>query len=554
MTRRYSVNLTNFGSGAAATSAVAKPSRPISGLFVGLYDGIGGPLLLDATPRLVTGEFVSDEHGYAEFLFSVEMELEEQFRLFDVLNRAYTVINWQGLNVYEGQIDSVETDDDALKLTAFGLQSETGLKEYIGVFTKNKSADLKAFSKEEFATFNKDLFIFDNDGRMYMALKKNAVYRSNNDALAVYWDVPSGSERLFTELVVGVGAYRLPPNWRIRLFASDADSLLSNTIISDQTSAGGTNNFVLYDWSFSATPRARVGLQVYNVSGTDFTNGQEDGYYYFQFPMFALTVAAGINAGALAGHMIDFVAGQKKLTSAKVLVDPFALYLFDGVYEDMTPAEILDDLAIVGTDEQAPVEWGVFNHRTLHFRKRGSDGRDLYIDVSSLKLRRTLAGLVNQTYAVYQDADGRTLRTAAASDVNSETVNNITVRRAVPVTTSNITVAEAARDTALRAKKDAVIQAQVGFSELFDAGQAVLPNFMARPGDVITARSLPLTSDYVQQFLRRFMLSETRYNLMTDELKITPENSTPDMTYSLAKVIRPLARRGGVTDIEKKSR
>src|SRR5690606_29921709 len=120
-------------------------------------------------------------------------------------------------------------------------------------------------------------------------------------------------------------------------------------------------------------------------------------------------VAGDVLASDIAAALVAYVNGinGNQLSASDSLIEPTTTDLYDEIYEDEYPADILDRLALLHG-----YEWAVWEGRRLAFREKGSAARAWYVDATRiLDLQRSLDSVRNSAYGIYRDADGRTLRT-----------------------------------------------------------------------------------------------------------------------------------------------
>lgn len=536
MARKYGVNITNFGSGAASTASAAVPGRAFAGLFVGIFNGPNGPLLLDATTFIRDGDFATDENGYADANLTLELSLIEQVRVFDAPGLRHVRISWNGITAYEGRLQSVKLRGVTVTLTAFGYRAALGDIPLTGPFSVSDVNGFKSVDKETLSGQNKDKYQEDRNNRLYATLKKNQSYVSAGDAYYAYIDVPDGSANQW-KYVTARFTYNLPPNWRVRYIATDTS--FASPVSSDITTTGGAAGPTTFTLDLSATPRDRLGVQVYNNSGSTFTNGQDDGVYFVQLDNIRVTSSdATVYADDVVDRLVSFINGinPTQLQASTALIQSPAVDLSNAVYEDTYPKDILNALITRGDTNVPPRvwEWGVWDNRYLHFRPRGANARELFVDVIDPQVERTLGGLTNSYYAVYRDASGRTLRTDVVTDNNSVTKYGVTIRGKAQSDDTSVATAENVAKTYLEEYSTPVPRAEINFENIYDASGNLFPPFLVRSGDNTTMRNVSHTSGETLNRARKFRVKRTRYNLMTHQLQIVPENDLPTLETMLA--------------------
>jgi len=242
----------------------------------------------------------------------------------------------------------------------------------------------------------------------------------------------------------------------------------------------------------------------------------------------------------IASALVAFVTAlnSEQLSSDTTLIQSPGLDLLNEVYADVTPAAILTRLAALGDNQTPPRRWevGVWEGRRLHFRPLGDAARTWYVDVGELMVERSTASLVNSVRARYQDASGRTLRTAYSTDTTSVARYGITRRRSVQADTTSSTQAGAVRDAELEDRRDPRPRGQtvpVRFVE--DASGSRYPSHVVRAGDVMVKRNFPPVYGATIDRVRSFRVTRTNYDLFTGLNTLEPEEPPTTLETMLTR-------------------
>lgn len=240
----------------------------------------------------------------------------------------------------------------------------------------------------------------------------------------------------------------------------------------------------------------------------------------------------------LVAHVVTDNPDQ--LSTDTSLIQSPGLDLLNESYEDMLPADIITNLVGLGDNQTPPRQWeaGVWENKHLHFRPQESAGREWSIDVNDLTVDSTLETLVNSAYAVYQDANNRTLRTAVSDDAASQSLYDIVRRRAVRTNTTSATQAGKHRDAVIADGATIKPRSSLQPDYLMDAQGAIYPKWMCRAGDTVTIRNLPPNVAADIDRIRTFRVSETSYDVINDVLRITPETPLPSLDFLIAREAR----------------
>jgi hypothetical protein len=284
---------------------------------------------------------------------------------------------------------------------------------------------------------------------------------------------------------------------------------------------------------------AALGISATVLSIPDATHFRAD---------LSAAMAAGGNVQA---HVIyadeivdDLISTVSALNSTQLQPDTTqvtspALDLFNESYADQPPSAILDHLIGLGDNQATPSpwEWGVTGLRQLYYRVAGSVGQTWYVDVTALEVQRSLDTVFNSAYAIYQEASGRTLRGAVATDAASVTQRAITRTHAVSATTTSLTQANVQRDASLADDADPPPRFGITFTAVYNSVGGRAPLWMPRAGDTIVIRNLPPTISVAIDQVRTFRIARTTCDLIARTLTVEPLVPLPRMAALLARAI-----------------
>jgi hypothetical protein len=273
-------------------------------------------------------------------------------------------------------------------------------------------------------------------------------------------------------------------------------------------------------------------VTVTNVSGTTITttalvNAKSSGN----------TVRAQrVTADTIVKALQSFVAGinpTQASTAASRVLSP-ELDLRDEIYEDVTPADVMDKLCGLGDNQLAPRqwEWCVWEDRILRFQPRETSARTWYVDAATLEVNRTTQGLVNSAYSVYQDASGRTVRTSVQTDANSASRYELTRRASISAQTTNAAQAQVTRNALLLDRKRLIPTVQVSFDAVFLANGQRMPVALVRGGDRIVIRNIP-PQIANEAGVSSFRVLTTEYT--GQQITVTPESPPPILEMLIAR-------------------
>lgn len=229
-------------------------------------------------------------------------------------------------------------------------------------------------------------------------------------------------------------------------------------------------------------------------------------------------------------------ANPTQISSSTALIQSPGLDLLNAVYEDRTPASILNEITGFGGQNGDRWEVGVDEDQRLYLRPQDSNATQTwFVDVADLQVQQTIDQLVTSTYGVYQRADGFTLRTSNLTDANAVTRYGLTRRRAIQASTNNVTVATRIAQTALNDNNVTVPRATFTTTRVYTASGANAPVWFVRAGDTVTIRNLPAVFGADIDRIRTFRLFDVEIDATTGTISMTPETPLPELEYLLAR-------------------
>jgi hypothetical protein len=507
-------------------------------LQIAIFDAPNGNLIADVSHLARNVMATTNAHGFAALTASVDLALAAAFQLYDRPGLPHVVLSDGAHVVWEGRLEDVAITDPGAQLTALGYWRALSDAPYTAAWSDTSVALWRPVLPTELATRAPERWEMDTNNRLYMAPRKGEVFGTPNYyASNLTYETPVAGERLITT-VTFTYAFTASSDWSCaltsytRAFGSGATEWL---LVGNGALQTGTVTQAL------ATARDRICFTMFcTAAAAEYTG--ETGDYNLRITGLRVktTTASTVTADAIAAALAGYVNGinSSQLSAETTLIAAPGLDLTDEVYADKYPADILTRLAGLGDDQTPPRQWevGVWENRLLHLRVRGSAGRAWMVDAGSLDVERSLATLSNAAYGVYQDANNRTQRTAAATDAGSIARFGLTRRAAVTAATTSGTQAGVQRDAYLADHALPPTRANIKIGALYDAAGGRLPLWMARSGDTITIRNLPPTLSLDVDRIRTFRIAETAYSCDTDVLSVTPELPRPSLEVMVARL------------------
>lgn len=479
--------------------------------------GAAGRALTDLTPHAEQIELCTNLQGDSELIAAIRWrDLQRQFMLLDHPGGLDLEAWAHGACVWRGRMEEAVLSSDAgLRLTAYGPQRALADVPYTALWSDDSVAGWRDVVQGEFGgIMYADRFTLDRQNRLYIAPKKDITYSWAFGGAHVY-TLPSGSATTigrvsFSWQIVQPAA----ATWEGRLSFHDAAgaTLGSMTYMTGPGPASGSTNVAAPANAVSA-----VVLLYHNNAGAKFAG--EDGSVYMTCTNVRVTTATPpITASAIAQAMAAHAAGANgnQLSADVGGIAATTRDYTNEIYEDATPARILDTLAQreqhtwrVGRDRRL----AFFPNETSPYPANHTHTGAWRVDLTQIELERVMSQLTNSAYGVYADASGRTLRTAVAADASSVYDHGAAVRRPVSIRTTSQTLAEAMRDVALADGKRPAPRAAIVFRRVTTmAGAPVHPTQVAG-GDVLLLGGLPGRLSASLDQIAVFQVARTRLTL-----------------------------------------
>lgn len=502
----------------------------------------------DLTAQVTAAEIERDLHGDAAMRLDLAMRgLADQFTFYD-RGGAQDLEAWElGAAIFRGRLEGVGISSDAgLALHAFGPSRALDDLPYTALWSDDSVAGWRPISTGDIGLRYADRGNFDTQNRIYIAPKSGLIY-SWGFAIGQCYQRPHASALALTRVSfhykLQIDAGVAQPLWVARVIAYDGESSpWSELGVSNfaNPSAPGT-------YTGSATWTAPAGTNVvafemyYGSAGAQYTG--DDGQVYLEVTNVRVTTATPpITAAHIASHLASEIAATNwtQLQSGAITSGASNDYT-RAIWQDASMRAVLDELA-----NRERLEWGVDRQRRLYLRSAELDspatartwGRVWRVDISRLELERLVEQLANSTYATYQDASGRTLRTAAASDAMSVERTGYTRRALSRAETTSSALAQTIRDAALADRADPPPRAAITFDRVWTLSGAAARRSDVHPGDVLILGNLSTRLSATIDQVAALRLARTRLTLARGQravLEVEPMDPPRTLEVLLAR-------------------
>lgn len=493
-------------------------------------------LLADLTRRIMPPfggglTFATSEHGFAECVLPfVYTSLEQAFEYYNWPGTPHLVISDESATiVYEGRVENVGVITGGATITAYGYWRALADLKYTALWSHAGTADWRELTDEDAATQSTEQYLTDNNNRLHISLKKNERYASGAEGGLIYV-LPSRGSHDLAEISFDYD-FNMASQWTLRVETYTDDFSSSTT----EWTLAGTGATQTGTATIALTANRRViAFEVFNNTGAPVTYTGETGAAHAKATNVRVTAeqASPIYASDIVAELVEDVTavnpGQLSSDTSGVAVT--AVDLYDEIYQDITPADILDSLAARGGYEAQ-----VWERQKLYFRPAGSAGRTFYVDAAAIEVSRELGAMANRIYATYREENGRVLRTAVANDLDSQRRFGLVRSDSVDTSSTSATEAETLRDAILTIRANYALQAAVAFSRLYNASGGLVPLFDLRTGDTIIIRNLPPQLAQGIDNIRSFRVNRTRYSADAngEQLEVEPVVPVPTLVTLL---------------------
>jgi hypothetical protein len=445
-----------------------------------------------------------------------------------------TLRSREGVTVWRGRLEDIAVEKKGITITAFGYSRAFGDLLYTALWSKDTSADFRPALASELTNAMPERFQLDNNNRVYLAVKKDHTSNNSNRGAMVYELPDRGANDVarltFDYTIVGTGSGGGAKEYRLR--AGGLNTSWTAVTTADYTVANNT--------PVSGSGAINMGAGVQKIFFSWGRNHNSDGHFVgADTGDEAYAVITNIRIKSQTGDVLgsDIAAGlanyvysvnQSQINATAVSIVPTALDLRGMIFEDKRPADILDQLCDIHG-----YRWRVWD-RNLIFEPNDTEQQTYYIDAEILEVQRSFDSVATRTYAVYQTASNRKLRTATAQNGMAYTLFGVNRDVVTNAQTTSATEAESWRDTLLSDRSNLFVRALVRFDKLLSETGQVVPLWSVRAGDRIVIRNVPIDIRPASD-IRAFIVAQTDYDAVTNSVTVEPDVPYPNMVTLVAR-------------------
>lgn len=435
--------------------------------------------------------------------------------------------------LWEGRAEDIALRNGGVQIGALGDARLLDDIRYTAVISDDRTSVWVPVTETDIAGRRPSMYTMDTNNRLNIEPTKNTTYAAGNTADLVY-KAPNGGIRQITQFVFTY-ALLTSANFTARIVSWN-EGFASGAV---EWTLAGTG--VLQTGTVTLTLAAPKDFVAVDLTPAAHTYAGENGAEYFRVTGIRVksSTFAAIYGDDIARVMRDRtnVVNPGALSTSNRLITSPGIDLLQAIYEDAAPSAILDEQARLGDSAGQRYEWGVFEGRELYFRPVGSAARQWAIDAADLDIEQSLEGLINSTYGLYEDANGRKLRTAAQTNAQSIGRYGLTRQGYQEADTTSSATATTIAATATAATAAPIPRATVKVRRFSTLTGAPARGEWVRSGDTVTIRNLPPSTNTAVDRVRTFTVAQTSFTLDTGEVTIIPESPAPDLEFQIAQLL-----------------
>lgn len=486
--------------------------------------------------------FTTGVHGSETLTAKMRVSAGRAYELYrNIKNRVVNVFA-DNRFLWRGRLEDVSIIDEGIEITAFGLWRALSDTPYTALWSITETRGFVPSPNSLIAVRDPERYIFANDNRVRINIKKNASYGSGDSYGGMYYRSPYHGMRGIVRLRFSYSVF-LPTGW---VFDVTSYGEGFNWFDIVWTPVTGTGTLQTGSVDVAVSSASIIEFVIGNSSGSTYTNTAEDNVYHAEVTNIRITTtsASTVTPGPIIQDLLaktNAEYSELPLNPSTALIADSLIDLPDEIYEDLYPSEIIERFCALGDTAGNPQEAGVEPTGLLYFRDKYSAARTWYADTAVLPLTRSLEGLRNSAYGVYRDQSGFTLRTARATNLPSQYTYGITRTEPLAVDSTAAAVATQYRDVYIADNKAPTTRASLEISRVYTPAGVAVPLYCVAAGDNLIVRNVQASTDPGRNGIDAFHISRTEYDAVADTLKVEPETPSPTLD---ALIYRNAARIG----------
>jgi len=494
----------------------------------------GGGIVADLSPWLTQAVITANLHGDRDCRLQVDRPLAEALILYLRRGALHLEARCGDCVIWEGRVASpslVAGERAGWAATALGYWEALGDVPVTDLWSEADLGAWREVTAQDRAGRTPGKFITRVGEVISIGLKNGVTYGTATRGGVIY-QIPDGGTRGITQ--IGLTLTHYLPSSAFRAVVSSVAAGTRTILLS----INGTGAVATVTQTLSIVdPADTLLIEIEAAAGAGaYTGSDDDHFVEVSAAQVRTTTGAALDPATIVRDIVGQVAGANpgQISLDTLRIQATATDRSAARWEDADAREILDQLAADG-DGTAPWEVGVGPGRRVFFRPRGTGGQAWAVTATELELAQDRADLANALYGTWEDANGRTRRTATAADETSVRRYGLRRVRAVATRDGGATQAQRSRDAALVDGASPKPEARWRFRTIRTLGGVPVPGWLVRPGDTITEVGLSPAYDGTVDRLRTFRIAERTYDLLTGEIDVVPEKPPATIDRLLAE-------------------
>lgn len=231
-----------------------------------IQDQPNGAALPDLTPRLNRATFSTNLHGDESLSVSAPLSLAASFQRYDRAGLPHAIVTDGAATPFQGRVEDTAIKGAGIDLTAFGYQRALSDGRYTALWSTTNVAQFRPIRTDEVANHTPELFRFDTNNRVQIALPQGSIYGNNTNVGAMIYQAPYGGSRQ----IVGVSfdaVVTLPTNF-LFVYETWNEGYTGGAAVTIDTGIGGTQTI---NRVYNVGAVDYFAFAVYNSTGANYT-------------------------------------------------------------------------------------------------------------------------------------------------------------------------------------------------------------------------------------------------------------------------------------------
>lgn len=437
-----------------------------------------------------------------------------------------------GAPVWDGRIERVGRVDGNAVLYARGFYSSLSDRTHTAIYAMSNAGAFKPLEYSLNTAFKPmfwDLRLYESG--LFITPRKGETHGGSVNAGGLYYVMPFGGYN-YIYSVTFTYAFYAPAGWNafVRSSVYNANAAFS----SDSA-----------DWALAGTGALQTGTvtQVLAANKTVVTFGMNDtnvaaalgvdtGTYYFKVTNITVNgVSSSPTTTQVVAGAVGQVAAQNpgQINSSTIMVTASET-VTDIVCSNTDVQDVLAECASMGDGSNNPVEYGVFDDKTLFYQTRGTNARTWYTDETGFEVERGFEDVWNSIRVMYTDVFGNAVGSSVAEDALSIAYWGIYRARRYESGVTKSTAADDVANTTIEKSAAVVPSIRGALTHVFDRSGVAFNLYAIRSGDILVVRSLEY-GDAADTF-NGFRISKTKYTAGVNRESLTIELESANASSS----------------------